>query len=486
MSTAEQVQSSVGRGVAFTVARHAIVIPVSLVASVVLARLLTPDEFGAFTIAMVLVMGLGSLFEMGLMSVLIQQASSPSLREQRTVFTFYLALFGTLAIAMWFAAPFLAVWFRLPTDGVDLLHWMTPHLLFGAFGCVSLARLEREMRFGVLSVTDIVGVLLDKGLSILLAWGGFGVWSFVWASLAATSLRILAVFMAAPWRMGLAFDRALVTSYLSRGAYFQGINLASLARDNLLTFVGSTLLGTRAVGLLNWAQNLPGMVTNNANSIYQRVFFPAFARLAEKPAAREDLLWQSLRTFLLSVIPLMVILPSLGDGLVNFVYGASWKDALPVLWLFALRMGASAISGPLMTYLNARGEARSSWYWLKRATCIEWTVALLLVHFFGLWGVAIGVASGAVFMAIGLAAELNQRHPIPLLRVAGPAILLSMVLYALASSGAAWVTSLPRLIGLLLFLALAWLAGVTWFERERLREAWNRRRVEGFQWPKGA
>ncbi|MEB3220699.1 MAG: oligosaccharide flippase family protein, partial [Candidatus Sericytochromatia bacterium] len=162
MEAEAQVRNQVGRGVAALVARHCLITPLSLVASILLARWLAPAAFGAYASVAFVVLGLGSLFELGLVSVLIQQREPPTTREQRTVFTAYMLMFGAMAAAFALAAPWLAGWFRLPPDGAAMLRWMTLPMLLGVLGSIPTVMLERELRFGTLAGIEVAGVVAEK------------------------------------------------------------------------------------------------------------------------------------------------------------------------------------------------------------------------------------------------------------------------------------------------------------------------------------
>ena len=147
MDAEAPVRKQVGRGVAALFMRTAVLTPVSFAASVLLARWLPPADFGTFVSVAFLVLGFGSLFELGLISVLVQQREAPTVQEQRTVFTAYAALFSVLAAAIAGAAPWLAEAFRLPSDGAAMLRWMTLPMLLGVLGSVPTVLLERDLRF---------------------------------------------------------------------------------------------------------------------------------------------------------------------------------------------------------------------------------------------------------------------------------------------------------------------------------------------------
>ena len=480
--TAPSVHAQVGRGAAILIARFALVTPLSFLASVVLARMLTPSDFGAFSTVTVLVMGVGGLFELGLMAVLIQQREEPTAHDMRAVFTAYLGVFGLLSGAAMLAAPWLAAFFKLPGDGAAMLRWMSLAMLLGVVGAIPTMLLERRMRFGAVAAIDAACVLLDKGVAIGLAWSGHGVWSFVWASLASVAVRMALLTVAAPWPFGLAFDRALIGRHLSRGAWFQAINLATLARENVVTFVGGPIFGPRAVGLLNWGASLPATFAGQGLGIYQRVTFPAFARLQDDREGRAALLVTSLRALMLVVLPILALLPALGAPIVAFVYGEAWREALPALGFFALRTAGYAVVAPLIWYLSATGRVSMGLQALLVCIALEWGLALALAPAMGFTGIAVGAAIGTLAQAAALWHVVGREEPLALAYVVGPGLAIALPLGGLAAWAAPRIGSLVELLAVLAAAGVAWLGAAYLAERPRVDaayQAWRARRRDG-------
>ncbi len=479
MSSAPTVTAQVGRGVATMLARFVVVTPLSFLASVALARLLTPNDFGAYATISVLVIGIGGLFELGMMSVLIQQKEEPTPHEMRSVFTAYLGVFGTLAALTMLAAPWIAPLFKLPADGAAMLRWMSIQMVLGVVGCVPTMLIERRMRFGVVAMLDVVVLFVDKGLAIWLAWSGFGAWSFIWASLASVSLRMVLITIASPWPFGLAFDRALLRSHLAKGAWFQGVNLATLVRENVVTFVAGPIFGPRAVGLLNWGAGMPAMFAGQGLAIYMRVGFPAFARLQDEPAARTRLLGESLRFLMIGILPILALLPALGDPIVAFVYGEAWREALPALAFFALRTAGYAVVAPLIWYMSATGRVAVGLRMLLGCIVLEWGLALALAPIMGFMGVAVGAACGTLAQATVLWFSLRREESLSFPRVAAPGLAIALPLGAAAWWLAPRIGSVVELLAVLAGAGLVWAGAAYAIERERIDAAylaWRTRR----------
>ncbi|MEB3196847.1 MAG: oligosaccharide flippase family protein [Candidatus Sericytochromatia bacterium] len=458
------------------VARYCLLMPLSIVSSVLLARWLSVQDFGVFTSVTFLVFGIGSLFELGLISVLIQQPEPPTVAEQRTVFTVYLAFFAVLALLLMLSAPWLALVFRLPNDGSSLLRWMTLPMLLGALGSVPTVMLERSLRFGSLAAVEVSSTFLEKLVTLVLAYQGFGFWSFLWGTLAAVGLRMSLLNICSPWSFGLAWDGGVLRHRMAQGMWFQGVNLAHMARENLHTLVAGPTCGPHAVGLLNWSTNLATLVPANALMLAHRVTFTAYARLQHDHSEAGAVLRATLRRLWLFTAPPMSCLWVLADPLVRFVYGEVWLEALPVLFWALIRAWAGQLFSPLLVFINARGQAALGFRFILASTLLEWTLAMAFLAFMGYRGLAVGAALGSIGPAIVMAVYVNRTASLKPIATLAPGLALASGLVAVSLLMAPLVTSWQTLLGAIMILALLWVLVVGFLERCLIVDVWARLR----------
>lgn len=453
--------------------RQIVLFPVSFLTGILLARLLTPADFGTYATVSFLVMAIGSLLEGGFGAVLIQQKEEPTPTQLRSVFTTYLIAFGSLTLLMLALAPFLASLFKLdPVQGPWLLRVMSLHMIMGVFGSISTFLLERHMRFQVFTRLDVVNVLLDRGVTLALAFAGMGAWSFVIGSLVSSAVRFVLLIQAAPWPFGFALDRAVLRRFLGTGMYFQGMNVTTILRDNLTPILGGGLFGPQAVGYLNWGQNLASMASNSFVTIAMRVCFPAFSRLHDEPEARVRLFDQSLRALNFLTMPALALLVATGPQVVTYIYTEPWRPGLIALACFALRLALKNPIVLMLEYLSARGRVKENLRVTSVWTAVEWGGALALIPFFGFNGIAGAYAFGSIVPLVWLAWLVRHELALSFVRAFVLPGLTAAVAVAVALPLMPWVAHSWELVGVL-GLAMAVALGLAAFiERELVLRAW--------------
>lgn len=471
------VSARTRQGVFSLLGRQLITFPIGFLSGIALARLLGPTDFGTYASVSFAVMGVGALIDVGLGAIVIQQPEEPTPEQLKSIFTAQLLVFGTAALVMMLAARWVAGWFHLPVEGSWLFRAMALNMLLGTLGTNSTLLLERHLKFDVFARMDVLTVLLDRTVTLTLAFLGFGAWCFVIGSLVSMSARVVMLFKAAPWPIGLAFDRAILKRAFGFGAFLQATNLTSLARDNMNTLLGGSLLGPKAVGHLNWGMSLSTTASQPLVQIVARVCFPAFSRLQDEPEERTRMLVGSLRLVNLATFPVLMLLPAVGSPLVAYVFGEAWRPGLLALGCFAFRYMAANVTSTLVGYLNATGRARDGLRIALAWTGFEWAVGVPLAFWLGFNGIAIAYAVGILLPVVWLLAKVGREVPLPLGRIFLVPAVIGASAAALAWSLTPWITSVPALLAVVALSGGLAYGAVAYLERDWLRKFWRSRRA---------
>jgi PST family polysaccharide transporter len=383
------VNARAARGIRSLMGRMLVVQVMTFGAGIVLARSLTPAQFGLYFIATFFVSTFGMFADLGFGPSLIQQGKEIHVRELRVSLTLQLAatavVVGLLAVAgHWVArlyphASHATVW---------LIRVLALQLFLTAFRSMSVLQLERDLRYGRVAAIEVVEAVAYQGVAVGLAVAGLGVWSFAIAVLVRGVAGTTIAFAMSPWRVGFAFDRRIARDLLRFGVPFQLSSIVQQAGGWLTPVLVGSLSGPGAVGFLGWASSnarKPLMLVDNV----MRVAFPHFARLQHDRWEVERVLSQYLRVLLLAsglwVAEIIVAAP----GLVPAIYGGKWLPAIPSLMVFAVALWFDTLAWLLATTLSSLGSvglvARVNT--LRTAVYIGLGVTLILL--FGFVGVPI-------------------------------------------------------------------------------------------------
>ena len=342
--------------------------------SVVLARLLSPGQFG--TVAMLaLFTGLAAAFvDSGFSSALIQRQDITR-RDESTVFWFNLGVAALVGAALWASGPLIAGFYNNPLL-TPLAAAFGVNLAISALGSVQNALLIKRLDFRTGFKIGIVSVVGSSVIAIAMAAKGFGVWALVAQVLSTTALSTIMVWVWSPWRPEFAFSAASLRRLFAYGGYILAAGLLNQVCTQLNTLVIGKLYSAPALGQYSRAdttQQVPmGMVTG----LVMRVGFATFAAAA----ADVERLRRGFRQMLSSVVlvntPVMLGIAATAKPLVLVVFGEKWRPAIALLQVLCLGGLLAPFSLINLELLMALGRSKE----LLRLRIVQQTltVALLL------------------------------------------------------------------------------------------------------------
>jgi O-antigen/teichoic acid export membrane protein len=420
-SSDDQVRSigrSAGRGFGWALTGSLVLKAGSFVVSLVMVRLLAPDDFGLYAVALAANAFLIHVNDMGMIAATVQWRGDVE-EMTRTARTMSIAFSAAWYGLFWVGAPILADAAGSP-DATPLVRLLTLTIVIDGATAVSVGLLQRRFQQDKLMKAIATGFVFSAVVSVSLAVGGAGPYSFVLGALAQALVVAVLVLRIArvPFRLG--FDRAVARRLLVFGiplAVGLGIESVVLYSDSVI--VGHQL-GTVILGFYLLAFNVSSWVPGIVGTAVRYVSIPAFSRLAEGEAASFSLgVQRALPLMIAVVVPITAVMATLSSALIHVLYGDRWLPAADALRFLAFVMVARMFTAMVFDIQTGRGNTRVT-IWLNLA----WLAALLPALWVGastggIRGAAIGHAVVALVVAIPLAAWMLHRSGVdmrPVLR----------------------------------------------------------------------
>jgi lipopolysaccharide exporter len=383
------------RGLAWSTVNNLLLRMGSLALGILLARLLSPEQFGVYAIALAVQAVLMTLADMGLSADLIR-CEDPR-RRAPTVAALGLVTGSTLAVVMALTAHQVATLLGSPGAGnVTALLALT--LVLAGAGVVPYAMLQREFQQKKLFAIAMVDFTISTVVTITLVAAGWGVISLAIGRIVAQCVTLVLQFRLAGVRPRYALDRSQVRPVVAFGLPVAGANMLSWALLNIDNVVISRVAGPVSLGYYVLAFNISNWPMAAIGQVVRSVALPAFAR--SRGAERDRSLATGLAITWAVALPAGLMLAVLSVPLVAFVYGAVWAPSAGVLAALGL-FGALRVAFDLFaSFLLARG-ASGAVLWIQGL----WFVALIPAMVIGtrLFGINGG---GWAHLGIGLAIVL--------------------------------------------------------------------------------
>ena len=307
---------------------------VQLIVTIVLARILTPEDFGVVAM-LALFTGIASLFvDSGLSAALIQRQNVTP-EDESTVYYFNLAAGGVMALLLCALAPWIAAFFEQPILRY-LTYSMAFNLFVGAFGSIHSTLLSKAMNFRVLAQVGAVSSALAGLLAIFMASRGYGVWSLAGYILGSGMVTVLLLWRWHPWRPVTAFNMHSFRSLLRFGSYTMAASLTDVISGNLHLILIGKLYSVRDAGLYSRAQNTQQLPISLMMGIVNRVAYSTFSSVADDKERLARGLRKAQSVSMLVNVPLLVGLIILAEPLVLTLFGEQWLPCVPILQVLGL------------------------------------------------------------------------------------------------------------------------------------------------------
>lgn len=349
------------RGGAVTLLSQAAKFLVSTIATIVLARLLAPSDFGLVGMVTALTGVVAALGDLGLSSATIQRADLTH-EQVSTLFWINVGVGTAMALCVVACAPAIASFYHEPRlAGITEVSSLS--FLIGGFYAQHYGLLTRQMRFGALALVQVGSALIAVMAGIILALRGYGYWSLVLSSVAQTAGLAVFSWMSIGWRPGPPRRCCGVRSLLAFGGNLTGYNLLAYVTRNADNVLIGRFLGAAPLGIYSKAYRILMLPVQQINAPVSGVLLPALSRLQDQPEAYRRYFLRAIEV--VGLIGMPVVLFTFTDArlVVLTLLGAKWMGAARVFRLLAPAAAAGVVSMAPAWILTSLGKAERQSRW---------------------------------------------------------------------------------------------------------------------------
>jgi O-antigen/teichoic acid export membrane protein len=300
----------------------------------VLARLLSPAEFGTVAAATAVLPIAYLLADMGF-STYVVQARDIGQRMLSTAFWFSVVAGLVLAGCLVAAAPLFAWVFHVP-EAADVVRGLAPLVLLVTLSSVSVALLRRQLRFRTLAIQSFIASVAGQVVAIVLALLGFGVWALVGQMLLFQIVTTIYACSVAHWRPSLQFSRTEFLRMASFGTKVVGVDLIGVLRQWVEYAIIASFLGAAGLGYLNVAQRLVQIAQDVTAAAVLPVSTVVFSRIRSEPDRLRSGYRRALGMTYAAIIPVMIFLTVSAPRLIPFLFGRQWAGSIGASQVLAI------------------------------------------------------------------------------------------------------------------------------------------------------
>ncbi len=377
------------------------------VRTVILARLLFPDDFGLFGMA-TLAMNIPGVFTNPAFSSAIVQKKETVSGELNSVWTIYFIRSFVLALILFFGAPLAGIFFHNPAV-IPFVKVLSLNYLLSGLESLGVTLLQKEMKFNKIIFYDISGVVAEVAVTIASAFVFRSAWALLLGAVAGRFVFTTVSYLVHPWRPRFNFHFADANSLFRFGKWLGvGGILAFFASqgDNLMV---GRLLDASALGFYSMAFALGTLPAVEIARALGNILFPLYSKLQEDLGRLKSVFFRIASIVFSLTIPAAAGLLILAREIIGVVYGSRWLSMTSVLYVIVflgLVKSFDFLSGPL---LLGTGRARTSMYIQAVQTIIMFVLIFPFTRSFGIVGTALSVLVGVVVSQLNVLLILRKQ-----------------------------------------------------------------------------
>ena len=330
----KMLKEKVAGGVAWSIAEKVGSMLLQMVVSIVVARLLVPEDFGVMAIltfftALALVM-----VDSGFSQTLIRK-ESPTPQDYHSVFAFNIAVSVVLYVVLVAVAPAVARYYELPViaDIAPVLFLLLP---INALCVIQNTIFTREFRFRLLSQATFTASFVAGVVAVAMALAGCGVWSLVGQRVATLAVKTLILWVRSDWRPSLHFTMKPVRDMAPFSFRLLTTDLISSIYNNISQMFIGKIYSADTLGYFNQAQKFKDLPLTSAMQSVQSVTYPALSQIGDQREKVAESYRQVLMVVAFMLMPVMVGIVAVAEDLFALLLGEKWMPTVPYLQILCL------------------------------------------------------------------------------------------------------------------------------------------------------
>lgn len=352
---------------------------ISFISNMVLARLLSPDDFGTMGLIMVFVTIADVLVDGGLGNALIQKKELEE-KDKTTIFTtnliFSVFLFGLL----FFIAPFVESFTKVAGFAL-LLRVQSVCVLIRAFYVVNVSQITRALNYPTLARITLISQFAATTIAIIMAFCGMGVWSLLFKTILLDFFNCVFYAIASPFKYKIAFDKKSFKELFGFGFPVALANIIESLYANVVSFIIGKAYSVKDLGYFNQANSLKQIPVYSISAVINQVFFPFFSRIQDDTNALVQKYRTTIRVVTFFVYPILSFLIFFAEPVIILIYSEKWMPCVPLFQVLCLSGYLNALYHLSRSTIKAIGKSKLLLCTQLISLCVSLVFVCLFLRF---------------------------------------------------------------------------------------------------------
>lgn len=302
---------------------------VQFLVMLVMARLLSPNDYGVVGLLVVFVSIAQAFVDGGFSQALIRKKDRTEI-DNSTVFYFNIVVSVVIYLIFYLFAPYVSVFYNMPTL-TPFMRVICLSIIINAFGVVQRALFNAIIDFKAQAKASLIAIVISGAIGISLAFRGFGPWALVWQQLSNLIVNTLFLWIYSEWRPLLAYSWKSFNELFSFGSKLLATSLLNAIYNNIQTIVIGKLYSAKSLGLYSRAAHFADLPSQQFTSVFMRVTFPVLCKVQDDMERLTSVYRRMLRVSAYIVFPLLIGMAAVAHPMIEVFIGKQWIECAYML-----------------------------------------------------------------------------------------------------------------------------------------------------------
>lgn len=404
------LKDKTAKGIGWGFADNFANIGIQAVIGIVLARILSPDDFGLIGMTAIFISLANSFTDSGFSVALTRKKEATNI-DFNTIFYSNIGLGTIFYSILFFSAPFIASFFEREIL-TSIIRILGLSIVFTAFTTVQKVILIRKIDFKTQAIVSFFSSILSGTIAIIMALSDCGVWTLVVLQLSKLFIASFLFWVLSAWKPQFVFSINSFKEMFSFGSKLLTASIISILWNEVYSLIIGKFYNAPTLGQYSRAEKFKGMVTSNVSIVMQRVSYPVLSNIQDEKERQLRVYRKVIRTTLLLTSTLVCGLAAVADNLVVVLIGGQWTPAVPFIRILCI----SGLFIPLLlnavNILNANGRSDLTLRLEIIKTVLAVIPVLLAIYFsieWMLWGIALVTVINFFIYSLYLLKVINYK-----------------------------------------------------------------------------
>lgn len=362
---------------------------IQFISGIVLARLLTPFDYGCIGMLMVFITLSDAFIDGGFGSALIQK-KRPTQEDYSTIFFWNMGISVILYSIIYFSAPVISRFYRIPLL-CDVLRVQALVIIIYALNVIQSNQLRKQLKFKTLAITRIFASVTALITSIILAYKGFGVWVLVIQEIIMAAIPMLVFWMYTKWHPSLVYSWKSFKELSSFGVYMFFTNFLNLLSPQIQNLFIGRIYSPTILGFYTKANRTERLASHSVSDIMSAVTYPLYAKVQDDMHAMQNMIKRLTTTIAYITFPLLVLLMVVAKPVFVLLYSDRWVESVPYFQLLCLAGMGVCLASVNTQPIAAIGKSKIMFGWTLFKRIIGLSILIVSMLLFGIFGLIVGV-----------------------------------------------------------------------------------------------